>query len=167
LLTYDLGLKSIQIYKSKKSNNPFDCTAGILHVVHNCSLFIFGEKQITEECSRCNCKGSVKHVTKCFDMVSTVHTDISCPQAKILDGKGYNGKVQLICKQQQTISLDKDKSDNLNASHEKCGHTFLYESIIREPHHWILCVHSPNVTNLGPGPIGVDRLSSLQQNIQI
>ena len=50
-LDYDLGLKLPEFVKSKQGDNPFDCTAGILHVVSNSPLFLYGEKQITEECS--------------------------------------------------------------------------------------------------------------------
>ena len=151
-LDYDLGLKTTEFFKSKQGDNPFDCTAGILHVVRNCSLFIFGEKQISEECSRCKHKGSVRNVLKSSGMFSTVRTDISCPQANILDGKGYNGKVSLVCQEHQAIPLE-DKFENLNASHKKCGGTFLYELIIREPHPWILCVSS--VSNIKHGHTGV------------
>ena len=149
--------------KSKKGDNPFDCTAGILHVVSNCPLFIFGEKQITEECSRCNHKGSVRNVLKSSGVFSTVRTDISCPQENILDGKGYNGKVPLICQETEVSPLDADESEDLNAGHndisdalktspKMCGGTFLYESVITEPHPWILSVYVPN---LKPGHIGV------------
>ena len=165
-LDYELGLKTTEFFKSKQGDNPFDCTAGILHVVRNCSLFIFGEKQISEECSQCQRKGSVRSKVKSFCVASTVRTDISCPQEKILDGKGYNGKVSLVCQEHQAIPLE-DKPENLNASHKKCGGTFLYESIIREPHPWILCVSSPYASDIEHGHTGVDSLSSLERNIQI
>jgi hypothetical protein len=105
-LDYDLGLKTTEFFKAKQGDNPFDCTAGILHVVHNCSLFIFGEKQISEECSQCQRKGLVRSSAKSFCVASTVRKDISCPQAKILDGKGYNGKVSLVCQEHQAIPLE-------------------------------------------------------------
>ena len=85
-------------------------------------------------------------------------------QAKILDGKGYNGKVSLVCQEHQAIPLE-DKSKNLNASHKKCGGTLLYESIIREPHPWILCVSSPYASDIEHGHTGVDSLSSLEGEI--
>ena len=82
----------------------------------------------------------------------------------MLDSKGYTGKVSLICQQKQAFHVDEDKSDHLNAIHKMCGGTILYESIITEPHPWILSVYIPN---LKPGHTGVESLSSLQQNIQI
>ena len=93
----------------------------------------------------------------------------------MLDSKGYNEKVPLICLQKEVFPLDVDESEDLNAGHDDqsgaltastkiCGGTFLYESIITELHPWILCVY---ISNLKPGHTGVDLLSSLRQNIQI
>ena len=93
----------------------------------------------------------------------------------MLDSKGYNGKVPVICQQKGVCPLDVDKSEDLNAGHndisgasktspKMCGGTFLYESVITEPHPWTLSVYIPN---LKPGHTGVESLSSLQQNIQI
>jgi len=92
-------------------------------------------------------------------VASTVRTDISCPQAKILEGKGYYEKVSLICQEHQAIPFE-DKSDNLKASKKICGGTFLYKSIIREAHPWILCVSSPYASDIEHGHTGVDSLSS-------
>ena len=86
------------------------------------------------------------------------------PPSKILDGKGYNGKVSLVCQEHQAIPLE-DKSDNLKARQKACGGTFLYESLLREPHPWILCVSSPYASDIQHGHTGVDSLSSLEQNI--
>ena len=141
--------------------------------MRNCSLFIFGEKQISEECSKCQRKGSVRSLAKRFCVASTVRTDISCPQEKILDGKGYNGKVSLVCQEHQAIPLE-DKSDNLKARQKACGGThmlfvlpFLYESILRESHPWIFCVSSPYASDIQHGHTDVDSLSSLERNIRI
>jgi hypothetical protein len=64
--------------------------------------------------------------------------NILCPKEKVIDAQGYNGTVPDSC---QHSSLE-GEFDYLDINHKRCGGIYLCESIIAEPHPWILCVSS-------------------------
>ena len=82
---------------AKMGDNPFDCTAAVMDMSSYCPLFVYSVKIIKEKCSKCQCPGGVETRKGERKVGTLVHTDISCPQEKIINAKGYNGKVALPC----------------------------------------------------------------------
>ena len=82
---------------AKKGDNPFNCTSSIMDMASYCPLFIFNEKITREKCSKCHCPGGLQTRKDACKLGTLVHTEILCPQEKIINAKGYSGKVALPC----------------------------------------------------------------------
>ncbi len=73
---------------AKKGDNPFNCTSSIMDMASYCPLFIFNEKITREKCSKCQCPGGVQTRKGACKLGTLVHTEILCPQEKIINAKG-------------------------------------------------------------------------------
>ena len=117
-----------------------------------CPLFIFNEKITREKCSKCQCPGGVQTRKGECKLGALVHTEILCPQEKIINAKGYNGKVTLPRGSQSPgagINLDGDDNEptDMDAIVVACKNARTTEYVMNTTP-WkisINCdIHSPN-----------------------
>ena len=161
--------KSGSFGKSKKGDNPFNCFGPLCAAICNCSFHKFNQNEVLYECSKCKVPKRVQKKVNEFRVGTNTWSSISRPQAKILNEKGYNGKVTIPCTVSQIPPIDGD-NDSLVSIQRKgdapitCSNPRQLEIIVTNTP-WILIFVCNRNFGEKNDRTGVNSLSSLQRSV--